>query len=81
MIFKAYPDFNIVVVDVLIDGSKAATFERVAGTWIARFTVAAAGKPLPATAGAFDRPGVMRLAYNPDHSVEKASHLSGSPDS
>jgi steroid delta-isomerase-like uncharacterized protein len=71
MIFKAYPDFHIVVVDALIDGSKAATFERVTGTWTGRFTDPATGKTTPGNGRAFDHPGVMYLVYNPDHSIKE----------
>jgi steroid delta-isomerase-like uncharacterized protein len=71
MIFKAYPDFHIVVLDVLIDGSRAATFERVTGTWTGPFTDPATGRTTPGNGRAFDHPGVMYLVYNPDHSIKE----------
>jgi len=71
MIFKAYPDFHIVVEDALIDGSKAATFERVTGTWSGPFTDPTSGKTTPGNGRAFDHPGVMYLVYNPDHSINE----------
>lgn len=71
MIFRAYPDFRITVEDALIDGRKAATFERVTGTWSGPFTDPATGKTTPGNGRAFDHPGVMYLVYNPDHSIRE----------
>jgi steroid delta-isomerase-like uncharacterized protein len=71
MIFRAYPDFHIEVQDALIDGDKAATFERVTGTWSGPFTDPATGKTTPANGRAFDHPGVMYLLYNPDHTIRE----------
>jgi len=71
MIFRAYPDFHIVVEDALIDGDKAATFERVTGTWSGPFTDPATGKTTPGNGRAFDHPGVMYIVYNPDHTIKQ----------
>ena len=71
MIFRAYPDFHIEVQDALIDGLKAATFERVTGTWKGPFTDPATGKTMPGNGRAFDHPGVMYIVYNPDHSIRE----------
>jgi ketosteroid isomerase-like protein len=71
MIFLAYPDFHIVVENALIDGRKAATFERVTGTWSGPFTDPATGKTTAGTGRAFDHPGVMYLVYNRDHSIRE----------
>jgi steroid delta-isomerase-like uncharacterized protein len=71
MIFKAYPDFHVEVQDALIDGSKAATFERVTGTWSGPFTDPATGKTTPGNGRKFDHPGVMYIVYKPDHSIRE----------
>jgi len=71
MIFRAYPDFRIVVEDALIDGDKAATFERVTGTWSGPFTDPATGKTTPGNGRAFDHPGVIYIVYKPDHSIKE----------
>jgi steroid delta-isomerase-like uncharacterized protein len=71
MIFNAYPDFHVTIEDALIDGSKAATFERVTGTWSGPFTDPASGKTTPGNGRTFDHPGVMYLVYNPDHSIRE----------
>jgi len=71
MIFRAYPDFHIAVEDALIDGRKAATFERVTGTWSGPFTDPATGKTTAGNGCAFDHPGVMYLVYNPDHTIRE----------
>ena len=71
MIFRAYPDLHITVQDALIDGAKAATFERVTGTWSGPFTDPATGKTTPGNGRAFDHPGVMYLVYNPDHTIRE----------
>lgn len=71
MIFRAYPDSHIAVEDALIDGRKAATFERVTGTWSGPFTDPATGRTTPGNGRAFDHPGVMYLVYNPNHTIRE----------
>ena len=71
MIFRAYPDFHVTIQDALIDGSKAATFERVTGTWSGPFTDPASGKTTVGNGRAFDHPGVMYLVYNPNHTIRE----------
>ena len=71
MIFTAYPDFKIEVQDALIDGMKAATFERVTGTWRGPFVDPATGKSTPGNGRAFDHLGVMYIVYNPDHKIRE----------
>ena len=69
MIFKAYPDFHIDVVDSVIEGDKAVTIERVTGTWSGPFTDPATGETTQGNGKAFDHPGVMVITYKPDHSI------------
>jgi steroid delta-isomerase-like uncharacterized protein len=71
MIFSAYPDFHIEVQDALIDGYKAATFERVTGTWSGPFTDPATGRTTPGNGRSFDHPGVRYIVYNADHTIRE----------
>ena len=71
MIFKAYPNFHIEVQDALVDGLKAATFERVTGTWSGPFTDPAKGQTTQGNNRSFDHQGVMYLVYNPDHKIRE----------
>jgi steroid delta-isomerase-like uncharacterized protein len=69
MIFKAYPDFHVDVTEALVDGWKAASVERVTGTWSGPLTDPATGKTAPGNGRSFDHPGVMLLTYTPDHRI------------
>jgi steroid delta-isomerase-like uncharacterized protein len=71
MIFRAYPDFKITVTDSLIDGMKAATFERVTGTWSGPYTDPATGVAAAGNGRTFDHPGVMYIVYRPDHKISE----------
>lgn len=64
MIFKAYPDFRIVVRQAIVDGSSAVSVEQVTGTWKGPFVDPATGKSTPGNGKRFDHPGAMVLLYN-----------------
>jgi steroid delta-isomerase-like uncharacterized protein len=49
MIFKAYPDFHVTVVQAIVDGRSAVSVERVTGTWTAPSSTRALGKLRRAT--------------------------------
>ncbi len=47
MIFKAYPDFHVTVVQAIVDGRSAVSVERVTGTWTGPFVNPKSGKVTP----------------------------------
>jgi|SRR5271154_725353 steroid delta-isomerase-like uncharacterized protein len=71
MIFKAYPDFHVDLTDVLVDGMKAVSVERVTGTWSGPFTDPATKTVTPGNGRTFDHPGAMLLTYRPDHKISE----------
>jgi len=71
MIFKAYPDFHVVVTDAVVDGMKGVSVEQVTGTWSGPYTDPATGKTTPGNGRKFDHPGVMVLTYQPDHKIKQ----------
>jgi steroid delta-isomerase-like uncharacterized protein len=70
MIFRAYPDFHIVVRRGIIEGMTAVSVEQVTGTWRGPFVDPASGKSTPRNGRHFDHPGVMVIDYAPDHRIE-----------
>ena len=71
MIFRAYPDFHIEVVDSVIEGWRAVSIERVTGTWSGPYTDPATGVTTPGNNRKFDHPGVMVLTYKPGHLISR----------
>jgi steroid delta-isomerase-like uncharacterized protein len=71
MIFRAYPDFHVDVIDALVDGLKGVSVERVTGTWSGPYTDPATGVTTPGNGRKFDHPGAMVLAYRPDHKISR----------
>jgi steroid delta-isomerase-like uncharacterized protein len=69
MIFKAYPDFHIVVTQAILEGDTAASVERVTGTWSGPFVDPASGTTTSGNGRKFDHPGVMILKYGPNHKI------------
>jgi steroid delta-isomerase-like uncharacterized protein len=47
MIFKAYPDFHVAVVQAIVDGRSAVSVEHVTGTWTGPFVNPKSGKVTP----------------------------------
>ncbi|MGA8324525.1 MAG: ester cyclase [Candidatus Cybelea sp.] len=47
MIFKAYPDFHVTVVQAIVDGRSAVSVEHVTGTWTGPFVNPKSGKVTP----------------------------------
>lgn len=47
MIFKAYPDFHVTVVQAIVDGRSAVSVERVTGSWTGPFVNPKSGKVTP----------------------------------
>jgi steroid delta-isomerase-like uncharacterized protein len=64
MIFKAYPDFHVTVVQAIVDGRSAVSVERVTGTWTGPFVNPKTGKATPGNGRHFDHPGAMVLLYD-----------------
>lgn len=69
MIFKAYPDFHVVIRQAIVDGSSAVSVEQVTGTWSGPFVDPNTGHSTPGNGKHFDHPGAMVLTYNPDHTI------------
>jgi steroid delta-isomerase-like uncharacterized protein len=70
MIFKAYPDFHVVVRQAVIQGSTAVSIEQVTGTWNGPFVDPATGVSTQGNGRKFDHPGAMVLDYAPDHRIK-----------
>jgi steroid delta-isomerase-like uncharacterized protein len=70
MIFKAYPDFHVVIRQAVIQGSTAVSIEQVTGTWSGPFVDPATGVSTPGNGRKFDHPGAMVLDYAPDHRIK-----------
>ena len=73
MIFKAYPDFRVVVRQAIVDGTAAVSVEQVTGTWSGAFVDPASGVSTPGNGRKFDHPGAMVLEYAPDHRIKHVS--------
>jgi steroid delta-isomerase-like uncharacterized protein len=73
MIFRAYPDFHVVVKQAVVDGLSAVSVEQVTGTWSGPFVDPATGKSTPGNNRKFDHPGAMLLQYTPDHKITHVS--------
>jgi len=73
MIFKAYPDFHVVIRQAIVDGNAAVSVEQVTGTWSGSFVDPATGKVTAGNGRKFDHPGVMVLDYAPDHRIRHVS--------
>jgi steroid delta-isomerase-like uncharacterized protein len=73
MIFKAYPDFHVVVSQAVVEGHTAVSIERVTGTWSGPFVSPATGQVVPGNGRRFDHPGVMVIDYAPDHRIRHVS--------
>jgi steroid delta-isomerase-like uncharacterized protein len=69
MIFKAYPDFHVVVTDAVVEGDTAVSIERVTGTWSGPFVDPASGRTTAGNGRKFNHPGVMVLKYGTDHKI------------
>jgi steroid delta-isomerase-like uncharacterized protein len=73
MIFKAYPDFHVVVQQAIVDGTTAVSVERVTGTWSGAFVNPTTGVSVPGNGRTFDHPGVMVIEYASDHRIRHVS--------
>jgi steroid delta-isomerase-like uncharacterized protein len=73
MIFKAYPDFHVVVRQAVVEGTTAVSIEQVTGTWKGPFVDPATGISTPGNGRTFDHPGVMVITYAPDRRIEHVS--------
>jgi len=73
MIFKAYPDFHVVVRQAVVEGNTAVSIEQVTGTWSGPFIDPATGVSTPGNGRKFDHPGVMVLTYREDHKITHVS--------
>jgi steroid delta-isomerase-like uncharacterized protein len=71
MIFKAYPDFHVELTDVLIDGMRAVSVERVTGTWSGPYTDPVTKVVTPGNGRTFDHPGAMLLTYRANHTISE----------
>jgi steroid delta-isomerase-like uncharacterized protein len=71
MIYKAYPDFHVELTDVLVDGMKAVSVERVTGTWSGPYTDPVTKTVISGNGRTFDHPGAMLLTYRPDHKISE----------
>jgi len=73
MIFKAYPDFHVTVVEAIVDGRSAVSVERVTGTWRGPYVDPNSGKVTPGNGRRFDHPGAMVLRYDASGKIEHVS--------
>jgi steroid delta-isomerase-like uncharacterized protein len=73
MIFKAYPDFHVTVVQAIVDGRSAVSVERVTGTWTGPFVNPSTGKAIPGNGRHFDHPGAMVLLYDANGKIRHVS--------
>ena len=73
MIFKAYPDFHVTVVQAIVDGRSAVSVERVTGTWTGPFVNPKSGKVTPGNGRHFDHPGAMVLLYDANGKIRHVS--------
>jgi steroid delta-isomerase-like uncharacterized protein len=73
MIFRAYPDFHIVVRQAIIEGRWAVSVEQVTGTWSGPFIDPASGKTTPGNNRTFDHPGAMVIHYDDRGKIDRIS--------
>jgi steroid delta-isomerase-like uncharacterized protein len=73
MIFKAYPDFHVTVLEAIVDGRRAVSVERVTGTWTGPFVDPNTGKVTPGNGRRFDHPGAMVLLYDAHAKIQHVS--------
>jgi steroid delta-isomerase-like uncharacterized protein len=73
MIFKAYPDFHVTVLQAILDGRTAVSVERVTGTWKGPFVNPNTGKATPGNGRHFDHPGAMVLVYDANGKIRHIS--------
>jgi len=73
MIFRAYPDFHVVVTKAVVEGLTGVSVEQVSGTWVGSFVDPATGISTPANGRKFNHPGVMLITYAPDHKITHVS--------
>ena len=73
MIFTAYPDFHVTVVEAIVDGRSAVSVERVTGTWTGPFVNPNTGKVTPGNGRHFDHPGAMVLLYDANGKIRHVS--------
>ncbi|MFZ0363143.1 MAG: ester cyclase [Candidatus Cybelea sp.] len=73
MIFRAYPDFHVAVLQAIVDGRSAVSVERVTGTWTGPFVNPANGKATPGNGRHFDHPGAMVLLYDANGKIRHVS--------
>jgi steroid delta-isomerase-like uncharacterized protein len=73
MIFKAYPDFHVAVLQAIVDGRSAVSVERVTGTWTGPFVNPNTGKVTPGNGRRFDHPGAMVLLYDANGKIRRVS--------
>lgn len=73
MIFKAYPDFHVTVLQAIVDGRSAVSVERVTGTWTGPFVNPKTGKATPGNGRRFDHPGAMVLLYDANGKIRHIS--------
>jgi steroid delta-isomerase-like uncharacterized protein len=73
MVFKAYPDFHVVLKQAIVDGYSAVSVEEVTGTWKGTYTDPATGKSTPGNGRHFDHPGAMVIHYKPNHKIDHVS--------
>jgi steroid delta-isomerase-like uncharacterized protein len=71
MIFQAYPDFHVEIVSAVVEGTTGVSIERITGTWSGPYTDPATHKTTRGNNRKFDHPGVMVLAYSPDHKIKQ----------
>lgn len=73
MIFRAYPDFHVVVRQAITDGLSAVSVEQVTGTWSGPFIDPASGTRTPGNGRSFNHPGAMVLTYDAAHKIRHVS--------
>jgi steroid delta-isomerase-like uncharacterized protein len=73
MIFKAYPDFHVTVLQAIVDGRSAVSVERVTGTWKGPFVNPNTGKVTPGNGRHFDHKGAMVLLYDANGKIQHVS--------
>jgi len=73
MIFKAYPDFHVVVKQAIVESPYAVSVEQVTGTWSGPFVNPNTGAVTQPNGKKFDHPGAMVITYGADHKIEHVS--------
>jgi hypothetical protein len=73
MVFKAYPDFHVVLKQAIVDGYSAVSVEEVTGTWKGTYTDPTTGRSTPGNGRHFDHPGAMVIHYTLGHKIDRVS--------